>query len=93
MEQRIAALDRFRAGLEKVLITTNVLSRGIDIQQVTIVVNFDMPRDTHGGADCQTYLHRIGRTGRFGMSLFFGSKCFIPHSNVNRIMLFQVNVA
>lgn len=66
VEQRIAVLDRFRAGLEKVLITTNVLSRGIDIEQVTIVVNFDMPKDVEGKADCETYLHRIGRTGRFG---------------------------
>ncbi|XP_055629576.1 DEAD-box helicase Dbp80 [Toxorhynchites rutilus septentrionalis] len=66
VEQRLAVLDRFRAGLEKVLITTNVLSRGIDVEQVTIVVNFDLPMDQHGRADCETYLHRIGRTGRFG---------------------------
>ncbi|XP_067638327.1 DEAD-box helicase Dbp80 isoform X2 [Eurosta solidaginis] len=66
VEQRLAVLDRFRAGLEKVLITTNVLSRGIDVEQVTIVVNFDLPMDVKGNADCETYLHRIGRTGRFG---------------------------
>lgn len=66
VEQRLAVLDRFRAGLEKVLITTNVLSRGIDVEQVTIVVNFDLPVDQNGRADCETYLHRIGRTGRFG---------------------------
>ncbi|XP_049301496.1 DEAD-box helicase Dbp80 [Anopheles funestus] len=66
VEQRLAVLDRFRAGLEKVLITTNVLSRGIDVEQVTIVVNFDLPMDQNGRADCETYLHRIGRTGRFG---------------------------
>ncbi|XP_058813226.1 DEAD-box helicase Dbp80-like [Topomyia yanbarensis] len=66
VEQRLAVLDRFRAGLEKVLITTNVLSRGIDVEQVTIVVNFDLPMDQQGRADCETYLHRIGRTGRFG---------------------------
>ena len=70
--------------MEKILITTNVLSRGIDIEQVTIVVNFDLPVDVNGAADCksinsmggmqmsstsflgETYLHRIGRTGRFG---------------------------
>lgn len=39
---------------------------GIDVEQVTIVVNFDMPVDQRGNADCETYLHRIGRTGRFG---------------------------
>lgn len=66
VEQRINVLDRFREGKEKVLITTNVLSRGIDVEQVTIVVNFDLPVDTNGEADCETYLHRIGRTGRFG---------------------------
>ncbi|XP_015512597.1 DEAD-box helicase Dbp80 isoform X1 [Neodiprion pinetum] len=68
VEQRIAVLDRFRAGLEKVLITTNVLARGIDVEQVTIVVNFDLPIDQDRQADCATYLHRIGRTGRFGKS-------------------------
>ncbi|KAF7285220.1 putative ATP-dependent RNA helicase Dbp80 [Rhynchophorus ferrugineus] len=66
VEQRINVLDRFREGKEKVLITTNVLSRGIDVEQVTIVVNFDLPVDRDGEADCETYLHRIGRTGRFG---------------------------
>uniref|UniRef100_A0A0A9YT86 RNA helicase n=2 Tax=Lygus hesperus TaxID=30085 RepID=A0A0A9YT86_LYGHE len=68
VEERINVLDRFREGKEKVLITTNVLSRGIDIEQVTIVVNFDLPVDQQKGADCETYLHRIGRTGRFGKS-------------------------
>lgn len=66
VEQRIAVLDRFREGKEKVLITTNVLARGIDVEQVTIVVNFDLPLNDKGRADCETYLHRIGRTGRFG---------------------------
>ncbi|XP_056633594.1 DEAD-box helicase Dbp80 [Diorhabda sublineata] len=66
VEQRINVLDRFREGKERVLITTNVLSRGIDVEQVTIVVNFDLPVDMSGKADCETYLHRIGRTGRFG---------------------------
>ncbi|XP_044752890.1 DEAD-box helicase Dbp80 [Coccinella septempunctata] len=68
VEQRINVLDRFRNGQEKVLITTNVLARGIDVEQVTIVVNFDLPIDLNGQADCDTYLHRIGRTGRFGKS-------------------------
>jgi ATP-dependent RNA helicase DDX19/DBP5 len=66
VEQRITVLDRFRDGKEKVLITTNVLARGIDVEQVTIVVNFDLPVDMRRNADCETYLHRIGRTGRFG---------------------------
>ncbi|KAF4518747.1 hypothetical protein B566_EDAN006151 [Ephemera danica] len=66
VDQRICVLNRFRDGTEKVLITTNVLSRGIDVEAVTIVVNFDLPVDTERRADCETYLHRIGRTGRFG---------------------------
>lgn len=41
---------------------------GIDVAQVTIVVNFDLPMDQNRKADCETYLHRIGRTGRFGKS-------------------------
>uniref|UniRef100_T1GMZ1 RNA helicase n=1 Tax=Megaselia scalaris TaxID=36166 RepID=T1GMZ1_MEGSC len=66
VEQRLAVLDRFRSGQQRVLVTTNVLSRGIDVEAVTIVVNFDLPLDQNGQADCETYLHRIGRTGRFG---------------------------
>ena len=42
------------------------ICKGIDVEQVTIVVNFDLPMDVKGNADCETYLHRIGRTGRFG---------------------------
>ena len=63
--QRDAIIDRFRNGNAKVLITTNVLSRGIDVQSVSIVINYDIP-DKDGQPDPETYLHRIGRTGRFG---------------------------
>lgn len=66
VDQRIAVLNRFRDGKEKVMITTNVCARGIDVEQVTVVVNFDLPVDMARRADCETYLHRIGRTGRFG---------------------------
>ena len=59
---------RFKNATERVLVTTNVCSRGIDVEQVTLVVNFDLPVDLSGRADCETYLHRIGRTGRFGKS-------------------------
>ncbi|XP_054721031.1 ATP-dependent RNA helicase DDX19A-like [Uloborus diversus] len=68
VEQRIAVLNRFREGKEKVLITTNVCARGIDIEQVTVVINFDLPMNQNMEADFETYLHRIGRTGRFGKS-------------------------
>ncbi|KAF9887712.1 RNA helicase required for poly(A+) mRNA export [Aspergillus nanangensis] len=69
--QRDAIIDQFRAGQAKVLITTNVLARGIDVSTVSMVVNYDIPELHQPGAqerqaDFQTYLHRIGRTGRFG---------------------------
>ncbi|XP_068453413.1 ATP-dependent RNA helicase DDX19A [Clinocottus analis] len=66
VEQRAAVIERFKNGQEKVLVTTNVCSRGIDVEQVSLVVNFDLPVDMDGNADNETYLHRIGRTGRFG---------------------------
>jgi translation initiation factor 4A len=50
----------FRKGSSRVLISSNVTSRGIDIQQVGVVINFDIPKDVHN------YLHRIGRSGRWG---------------------------
>ncbi|KAL8697555.1 MAG: hypothetical protein Q9201_007065 [Fulgogasparrea decipioides] len=68
-KDRDIVIDAFRSGQAKVLITTNVLSRGIDVQSVSLVVNYDLPDMTPTApnrADTQTYLHRIGRTGRFG---------------------------
>ncbi|KAL2353543.1 P-loop containing nucleoside triphosphate hydrolase protein [Cryomyces antarcticus] len=64
--QRDAIIDRFRNGDAKVLIATNVLARGIDVQSVTMVINYDVPELANGDPDPETYLHRIGRTGRFG---------------------------
>ena len=52
--------DMFRRGDKRVLISSNVTARGIDIQQVSTVINFDIPKC------CSTYLHRIGRSGRWG---------------------------
>jgi superfamily II DNA/RNA helicase len=54
------AFNDFRLGNSRVLISSNVTARGIDIQQVSIVINFDIPKCVH------TYLHRIGRSGRWG---------------------------
>ncbi|KAK5628616.1 hypothetical protein RRF57_004331 [Xylaria bambusicola] len=66
--ERDALLDEFRTGKSKVLITTNVLARGIDVSTVSMVINYDIPMKGMGDAmhDTETYLHRIGRTGRFG---------------------------
>jgi len=65
-EDRDKVMDAFRTGKAKVLITTNVLARGIDVLQVNLVINYDLPLDGEGRPDPETYLHRIGRTGRFG---------------------------
>lgn len=65
-EERDKRIDDFRSGSTKVLITTNVLARGIDIPTVSMVVNYDLPTTGDGLPDPSTYLHRIGRTGRFG---------------------------
>ncbi|XP_071432525.1 ATP-dependent RNA helicase DDX25 isoform X2 [Pithys albifrons albifrons] len=64
--QRASVIQSFREGKEKVLIATNVCARGIDVPQVTTVVNFGLPRYQYGEPDFETYLHRIGRAGRFG---------------------------
>lgn len=65
-QDRDRLIDDFREGRSKVLITTNVLARGIDIPTVSMVVNYDLPTLPNGKADPSTYIHRIGRTGRFG---------------------------
>ena len=67
VERRMAILRRFRNGMERLLITTNVCSRGLDIAQVTLVINYDLPYDViNRRPDYESYLHRIGRSGRFG---------------------------
>jgi translation initiation factor 4A len=58
--ERDKAFNNFRNGNSRVLISSNVTARGIDIQQVSIVINFDIPKCVH------IYLHRIGRSGRWG---------------------------
>ena len=58
--ERDASYRDFRSGQHRVLISSNVTARGIDIQQVSTVINFDIPKCVH------TYLHRIGRSGRWG---------------------------
>lgn len=57
---RDVIMREFRSGSSRVLITTDLLARGIDVQQVSLVINFDLP------AQPENYLHRIGRSGRFG---------------------------
>jgi ATP-dependent RNA helicase DDX19/DBP5 len=65
-EMRDITMAAFRNGESNVLITTNVLARGVDVDNVCLVINYDPPTDRAGEPDFETYLHRIGRTGRFG---------------------------
>ena len=53
-------MKEFKSGSSRVLITTDLLARGIDVQQVSLVINFDLPSIR------ENYIHRIGRSGRFG---------------------------
>lgn len=59
---RISVLQRFKAGELRVLIASDLASRGIDIQQLPVVINYELPRSP------KDYIHRIGRTGRAGAS-------------------------
>lgn len=59
-EKRIQQFSDFKNGVYKVLISSDITARGIDVQQVSIVINYDVCKNT------ETYLHRIGRSGRWG---------------------------
>ncbi|GMG32665.1 unnamed protein product [Ambrosiozyma monospora] len=59
-DERDKIMNEFRLGNSRVLISTDVWARGIDVQQVSLVINYDLPLDR------ENYIHRIGRSGRFG---------------------------
>jgi len=59
-QERDKVMKEFRTGASRVLVTTDLLARGIDVYQVSLVINYDIPRQK------ETYIHRIGRSGRFG---------------------------
>ncbi|VDD77703.1 unnamed protein product [Mesocestoides corti] len=59
-EERDAIMSEFRSGESRILLSTDILARGIDVQQVSLVLNYDLPSRR------ETYIHRIGRGGRFG---------------------------
>jgi len=59
-DQRNVILNEFRTGSSRILITTDLLARGIDVHGVSLVINYDLPRNF------EKYIHRIGRSGRFG---------------------------
>ena len=58
--ERKSRMDDFRKGIVRVLISTDLLARGIDVQQVSLVINFELPIQK------ENYVHRIGRSGRYG---------------------------
>merc|ERR1712206_69323 len=59
-EARSLVMREFKSGSSRVLISTDLLARGIDVQQVSLVINYELPQSL------ENYLHRIGRSGRFG---------------------------
>lgn len=59
-ENRSLVMREFRSGSSRVLISTDLIARGIDVQQVSLVVNYDLPTSR------ENYIHRVGRSGRFG---------------------------
>jgi translation initiation factor 4A len=59
-KERDLIMREFRSGSSRVLITTDLLARGIDVQQISLVINYDLPSNR------ENYIHRIGRSGRFG---------------------------
>merc|ERR1711896_78962 len=60
MSERIAIYEGFKAFKHRILVATDLFGRGIDIEKINIVFNYDMPGDS------DSYLHRVGRAGRFG---------------------------
>ena len=59
-EDRTEIMKKFRSGSSRILLSTDLLCRGIDVQQVSLVINYDLPNNL------ENYLHRIGRSGRYG---------------------------
>ena len=59
-KDRKKVMEDFRSGNSRILLSTDLLSRGIDVQQLSLVINFDLPKSR------ETYIHRIGRSGRYG---------------------------
>lgn len=74
-KDREVIMHEFRSGSTRVLITTDLLARGIDVQQVSLVINYDLP------GSLENYIHRIGRSGRFGrkgVAINFVTQADIP---------------
>ena len=67
--ERDEMMEKFRKGLVNVIICTDLLARGVDVPEIEIVINYDVPTHITSKGKCgdaENYMHRIGRTGRFG---------------------------
>jgi len=62
LPQRRKALDNFKVGKNRILVATDIAARGIDVSDISIVINYDLPQNS------EDYVHRIGRTGRAGLT-------------------------
>lgn len=70
-EERDEMMEKFRKGEVNVIVCTDLLARGVDVPEIEIVINFDVPtrrvpNSPNKVGDAENYMHRIGRTGRFG---------------------------
>jgi len=80
-QERELAMSQFRSGKSRVLVSTDLLSRGIDVQQVSVVINYDLPHNI------ENYIHRIGRSGRYGRKGVAIN--FVTNYNNNQIKTIQ----
>ena len=82
--QRNQIMEGFSKGHQKILVTTDLASRGLDLVNVSLVINFDMPKHT------EEFIHRIGRTGRAGSKgdaiAFVGPKDWLSFKNVEGLL-------
>lgn len=87
--QRNQIMDSFSKGHQKILVTTDLASRGLDLVNVSHVINFDLPKHT------EEYVHRIGRTGRAGSTgdaiSFVGPKDWISFKNIEAFLQLKVS--
>ena len=81
MKERKDIMEDFRKGELRVLIATDIISRGIDVQQVGIVINYDIPKFK------EVYIHRIGRSGRYGRKGLAIN--FVTHEDINKLKVIQ----
>jgi ATP-dependent RNA helicase UAP56/SUB2 len=76
--QRIKVFNEFKNAMFRILVTTDIFGRGIDVEKINIVINFDMANES------DQYLHRVGRAGRFGTKGLAIS--FISTADDNKIL-------